>query len=383
MADKMWDILRFLKSPEDEKTQETQLLQNSQAEKGKIDARLIDALSKVEEEVDEVLEQEKNDLPIEDDDEEPVAASDEGEIPPLRAAIEPSQAAPELQLDEELSPPFEDNGEKLFEIPLSKIMPNPLQPRKLMGEEEIIELANSIKELGILQPVLVRRVDNGYELIAGERRFKAAQRAGLKTIPAMVRETDQIHRQIIALVENIQRKNLSAIEEARCLQDILLNTGWSQTELAKRMGRSQAAIANKIRLLKLDNSVQDLIIAGKLGERQARSLLSLSLEEQGALAQKAIAEDLSARVLETLSETWQSKAGTGKRTQKKEKAVSDAPAGELLHDLAALINKHRDRGIPAQWKVKQMDQSSLIVEISIDLNRNKGQYSPDELEALN
>jgi len=373
MADKMWDILRFLKSPEDEKSQETPLPQNSQAEKSKLDAALTLALSKVEDEVDDILEQEKNDgapIPVEPSS-RPV--SDEELNFLLPPEEEPTPQAEPLEAA--------STGETLIEIPISLITPNPLQPRKLMGEEEIIELADSIKELGILQPVLVRRVEGGYELIAGERRFKAAQRAGLKTIPAMVRETDQVQRQVIALVENIQRKNLSAIEEARCLQEILAETGWSQTELAKRLGRSQAAVANKIRLLKLDGSVQDLIISGKLGERQARSLLSLSLDEQNALAQKAIAEDLSARALETLSETWQSKSGAGRRSQKKEKNASDAPAGEFLHDLAALINKHKERGTPAAWKVKQMDQNSLIVEIHIDHNRNKGQYNREDPEA--
>jgi|GEM_PF-468874 len=364
MADKMWDILRFLKSPEDEKSQETPLPQNSQAEKNKLDAALTIALSKVEDEVDGAP------IPVEPSS-RPVSNEEFNFLLPTEEEPTPQAEPPEAA----------SAGETLIEIPISLITPNPLQPRKLMGEEEIIELADSIKELGILQPVLVRRVDGGYELIAGERRFKAAQRAGLKTIPAMVRETDPVQRQVIALVENIQRKNLSAIEEARCLHEILTETGWSQTELAKRLGRSQAAIANKIRLLKLDGSVQDLIISGKLGERQARSLLSLSLDEQNALAQKAIAEDLSARALETLSETWQSKSGAGRRSQKKEKTASDAPAGEFLHDLAALINKHKERGTPAAWKVKQMDQNSLIVEIHIDHNRNKGQYNREDPEA--
>lgn len=393
MADKMWDILRFLKNPGDEAAPEAPLPQESQSEKDKINVQLIDALSKAEEAADAALRQEKSDnrgidegenLPLADTQHPNPTQDEEGESSPESDENSIEQIKQQDSSETGRSPDSRENaGEKLLEIPLSQIAPNPFQPRKLMGEEEIIELSDSIKELGVLQPILVRRTGDSYELIAGERRFKAAQRAGLEKIPAMVMETDQVHQQIIALVENIQRKNLSAIEEARCLQDILAKTGWSQTELAKRMGRSQAAIANKIRLLKLDNSVQDLVIAGKLGERQARSLLGLSLQEQGELAQKAVSEDLSARVLETLSETWQSKSGPGKRISKKEKSVSDGPAGELLHDLAALINRHRNQGIPAQWKVKQMDQSSLIVEISVDLNRNKAQYGPDDAEVAN
>ncbi len=393
VADKMWDILRFLKNPGEEAIPETPLPQESQIEKDKINTQLIDALSKAEEAADAAIKQEKDsDAGVSEGESVLLAdilrsasTQEEGEATSTSHGETIEKQTEQQDAQEIISPlgPSENTGEKLLEIPLSQIMPNPFQPRKLMGEEEILELSESIKELGVLQPILVRRTENGYELIAGERRFKAAQKAGLGKIPAMVMETDPVHQQIIALVENIQRKNLSAIEEARCLQDILAKTGWSQTELAKRMGRSQAAIANKIRLLKLDGSVQDLVIAGKLGERQARSLLGLSLQEQGELAQKAIAEDLSARTLETLSETWQNKAGSGKRVPKKEKSVSDGPAGELLHDLAALINKHRDHGVPAQWKVKQMDQSSLIVEISVDLNRNKGQYGFEDTEAAN
>lgn len=397
----MWDILRFLKSPEEETSQEKPLSQSTQAEKSKIDTQLIDALSKAEEVANAVLKQEKTDhaglsegesaflagtqhsIPPTNGEEEIQSLPDASETPSIKQEPDSAQATPSTEESNAQPLSFENTSEKMLEIPLSQIMPNPFQPRRIMGEEEIIELSDSIKELGVLQPIIVRRSGNTFELIAGERRFRAAQRAGLGSIPAMIMETDQVHQQIIALVENIQRKNLSAIEEARCLQDILAKTGWSQTELAKRMGRSQAAIANKIRLLKLDSSVQDLVISGKLGERQARSLLSLSLEEQSALAQKAITEDLSARVLETLSETWQNKSGSGKRSQKKEKTSTDGPAGELLHDLATLINKHRNHGIPAQWKVKQMDQSSLIVEISVDLNRNKGQYGPNDTEAAN
>ena len=126
----------------------------------------------------------------------------------------------------------------------------------------------------MLQPILVKKTDAGYELVAGERRLRASQRAGLSEIPALLVDAEPVTQQILALVENIQRKNLSAIEEAFCLNDILSKTGWSQTELSRRMGRSQASIANKLRLLRLDSAVQDLIIAGKLGERQARSLLS-------------------------------------------------------------------------------------------------------------
>jgi ParB family chromosome partitioning protein len=256
-------------------------------------------------------------------------------------------------------------GGRLLEIAISSVRPNPFQPRKVMGDTELRELSQSIKEFGVLQPILVKSVPGGYELIAGERRLRAASLAGLSEIPAMVVETEPVTQQIIALVENIQRKNLSAIEEAVCLNDILSKTGWSQTELSSRMGRSQASIANKLRLLRLDASVQELVISGKLGERQARSLLSLSTEEQRQLAQRAIDEELSARALEQLVENWNNRERAPR--SKARKNSPDGPACELLGDIASIVNRHKGRGISAQWKVKQMNQDSMVVEITVDL----------------
>jgi ParB family chromosome partitioning protein len=253
----------------------------------------------------------------------------------------------------------------MLEIAVSSIKPNPFQPRKELGEQEIMELSESIKEFGVLQPILVKHKDDGYELIAGERRLRAAAKAGLANIPAIVVEIEPLNQQIIALVENIQRKNLSSIEEAVSLQDILAKTGWKQTELSRRMGRSQASIANKLRLLRLEPAVQEMVLQGKLGERQARALLSLPAEEQKMLAQKAIDEDLSTKAIESLAENWNSKPPTPR--PKGSRSSGEGPGGELLGDIAELVNRHRARGTMAQWKVKQMNQSSLVVEISVDL----------------
>lgn len=373
MADKMWDILRFLKSPEGEGDSEEAFTPTAEARKVQIDAQLMDAIEKTESAIDKITEENFSGEVSTDENifltESPERAVD-AEAPRPEPVRKPVRSA---FADKDDSMPA-DGGE-LLRIPISSVTPNPYQPRKVMGEDEIMELADSIRELGVLQPILVRRTSGGYELLAGERRLRASQRAGLTEIPAMVIETEPVTQQIIALVENIQRKNLSAIEEALCLSDILSKTGWTQMELSKRMGRSQASIANKLRLLRLDSSVQDLVLAGKLGERQARSLLSLSMEEQRQLAQKAIDEDLSARALENLSESWSSRDVPKRRSaaKKQEETTSDGPAGELLRDLSALINKHRERGIPAEWKVKQMDQSSLVVEISVGLlNKSAG-----------
>jgi ParB family chromosome partitioning protein len=398
VADKMWDILRFLKNPEGELLRDDAASSSVEAEKKQIDAQLMDAVEKTERAVDEAVAAESADADVIETGSEGGAADEsivasnrtEAQGPPeaehpadsprAMGGQEKAQAAPLEAADAEDrrlpssadESPGSGDGDRLLKIRISSIKPNPYQPRRAMGENEITELSESIRELGVLQPILVKRGDSGYELIAGERRMRAAQRAGLTEIPAVLLETEPLTQQIIALVENIQRKNLSAIEEAACLQDIISKTGWSQTELSRRMGRSQASIANKLRLLRLDPSVQDLVISGKLGERQARSLLSLSMEEQRQLAQRAVDDDLSARALETLAENWNSRSHDSRKSEKKKPETSDGPAGELLGDLAALINKHRSNGISAQWRVKQMNQSSLVVEISVDLMENAG-----------
>ncbi|MDL2263306.1 ParB/RepB/Spo0J family partition protein [Synergistaceae bacterium OttesenSCG-928-I11] len=400
MADKMWDILRFLKNPDGEDAPgETTL--HSENEKKQINDQLMAALEHTERAIDDVIENENPDTllteisrPAENPEAFPQLTDLHADTQNQQTDSELLEAEKEVgnaETPAEESTPTAENldtntldaatmtgimdvqghgDETLLKISVARVKPNPFQPRKIMGENEITELSQSIKELGVLQPILVRQVGNAYELIAGERRLRAAQRAGLTEIPAMVVATQPLTQQIIALVENIQRKNLSAIEEAMCLQDIISKTGWSQTELSRRTGRSQASIANKLRLLRLDQSVQDLVISGKLGERQARSLLSLSVEEQRMLAQKAIDEDLSARALELLSESWHDGKKTNRRNEKRSQEATDGPAGELLGDLATLINKHRNRGISAQWKVKQMDQSALVVEISVDFLGN-------------
>ena len=394
MADKMWDILRFLKNPDGEISRDDAAMTNAAAEKGRIDSQLMESLEEKQ---------------IGNDDDglsmsESAFLTDEMESARIQASVSPqalpAQAPPKMvppRMERNIAPPViatdpeteaspkaekapvrqekrqdagkisEPQEEKLLKLSVSDIRPNPFQPRKVMGENEISELSESIRELGVLQPILVKQGESGYELVAGERRLRAAQRAGLKDIPAVLIETEPLTQQIIALVENIQRKNLSAIEEAVCLQDIQEKTGWCQTELSRRMGRSQASIANKLRLLRLDQSVQDLVVAGKLGERQARSLLSLSVDEQKQLAKKAIDDDLSARALETLAENWNDRKPPARKQGKKKQAPSDGPASELLGDLAALVNRHRNNGMSAQLRVKQMNQSSLIVEISVDL----------------
>ena len=170
------------------------------------------------------------------------------------------------------------NNEKRDEVVylnLDDIIPNRFQPREVFDERALKELAISIKEHGVIQPIIVRNVNGKYEIIAGERRYKASALAGLTKIPAIVREMDDKESSKVALLENLQRKNLNAIEEARTYQKILELDEMTQDELAKTMGKSQSAVANKIRLLSLPDEIQDAVLKEKISERHARALLQV------------------------------------------------------------------------------------------------------------
>ena len=168
-----------------------------------------------------------------------------------------------------------DNNRKVVELPLEDVLPNRFQPRIKFSEESIEELANSIREHGVIQPIVVRRIGDKYEIIAGERRYKASQLAGKDTIPAIITNLDDNDSAEIALLENIQRENLTPIEEAISYKKIL-DMGYTQEALAKKIGNKQSTIANKVRLLNLTDEVQEALLENKISERHARSLLRVT-----------------------------------------------------------------------------------------------------------
>lgn len=197
--------------------------------------------------------------------------------------------------------PTMSEQEVVKELLITDIVANKYQPRNEFNEEALEELAESINQYGLLQPVIVRKVLNGYELIAGERRWRAAQKNGAKTIPAIVREYSDIETTEIALIENLQRENLNAIEEAGAYLRLVNEFGLTQEELAKKIGRSRSHIANFIRLLNLPEIVQEYVSRGTLTMGQVRPLLTLESEDlQIEAAEYIIAEDLSARDAEKL-----------------------------------------------------------------------------------
>ncbi len=193
-----------------------------------------------------------------------------------------------------------DQESALLDLPISSIRPNPNQPRSHFDEEELSSLTASIRAVGILQPVLVRGVGlDEYELIAGERRWRAARRAGLQTIPALVRTVDDVASVEQALIENLHRANLNPMEEAGAYQQLIDDFGLTHEQMALRVGRSRATISNTLRLFQLPPSIQRLVIDGQLSAGHARALLGTPDRNfQEALASRAVAQGLSVRAVE-------------------------------------------------------------------------------------
>ena len=187
----------------------------------------------------------------------------------------------------------------LLELPVERLQRGRYQPRRQMDEESLEELAESIRAQGIIQPLLVRRLDDGgYEIVAGERRWRGAQRAGLATVPAVVREVSDEAAMAVALIENIQRQDLNAIEQAMGFQRLLEEFGLTHEEVATSVGRSRAAVTNTLRLLQLNPAVQRLVEGGELDMGHARALLGLPPERQPDGARKVIRGGLSVRATE-------------------------------------------------------------------------------------
>jgi ParB family chromosome partitioning protein len=191
-------------------------------------------------------------------------------------------------------------------LPLAEVYANPNQPRKIFEKQALEELAQSIRENGILQPILVRQIGDRYQIVSGERRFRAAKMAGLKYIPAVVRKMNEEQTLLAGLIENIQRQDLNPVEEAKTLREILLNYGLTHDQLAERIGRSRSALTNRLRLLQLPYDVQLMIIDGKISPGHAKMLAGMkSPLEIRTWARRIVSEQLS--VYETEKQIAQSK----------------------------------------------------------------------------
>ncbi|KJY57788.1 ParB/RepB/Spo0J family partition protein [Lactobacillus melliventris] len=214
-------------------------------------------------------------------------------------------------------PQIEDNEEEIQDLNLSDIRPNPYQPRKNFDDKSLKELADSIKENGVFQPIIVRKSVKGYEIIAGERRFRASKMAKKTTIPAIVRDFSESQMMEVAVLENLQREDLTPLEEAQAYEMLQKNLGLTQEEVSKRMGKSRPYIANYLRLLTLPNKTKHLLQHGELSMGQARTLLGLKNKDKiDEVAKQVVKEGMPVRKVEALVANLNSKKPRKKTVHK-------------------------------------------------------------------
>ena len=252
---------------------------------------------------------------------------------------------------------------------LSQVDPNRSQPRRIFEEDALDELADSIRQFGVLQPILVQKKDGRYEIIAGERRWRACRKAGLKEIPAIIREYSDQETLELSLIENIQREDLNPIEEAKAFKSLLDEFGLRQEDLAARVSKSRTAITNSVRLLKLDERVQDMIIQKEISMGHARALIPVEIpEEQFLIAQQIADRHLSVRDVEKLIKK---RKASGAALKKKNPGAETDPALELSYR-----------------EIEERMKQSLGTKVSIRYGRDgKGKmeidfYSHEDLERI-
>ena len=250
---------------------------------------------------------------------------------------------------------YMETGRVVF-LPARSIRPNPAQPRKIFRQEALNELSDSIRQHGILQPLSVRRVENGYELIAGERRLRAAQMAGLTDIPCIIMQMDDRESGTAAMVENLQRQDLDFVEEAMGISQLLTHYRMSQEQVAKLLGKSQSAIANKLRILRHSTDVLNALREGGLTERHGRALLKLTSEAEKITAiQEIVRQGMSVARAEKYIDALLSK---------KAESPARANVGAFLNNLTQSLQKIQSSGIPAVSERRETD-SQIVLTITI------------------
>ena len=268
----------------------------------------------------------------------------------------------------------------LIDIPVADITPNPHQPRMLFDEESLAELTASVQQIGVLQPILVRPAESGtgYELIAGERRWRAAGRAGLATIPAVVRTTDDLAAVEHALVENLHRQDLTALEEAAAYQQLVEDFELTHEQVAERVGKSRSAVTNTLRLLGLPPVIQHLLADGKLSAGHARALLATpdrALQE--SLARTSVAEGWSVRMMEDAVK----RGGAPAPATEPDPAPEASPAP--THDGAGIVPSTRLRP-PGLLELEELLADHLETRVSVQMGAKRGRVAIDfaDLEDL-
>ncbi len=255
-----------------------------------------------------------------------------------------------------------DQGAVYAEIPVDALHANPRQPRTVFDDDALAELTFSITEIGLLQPVVVRRTSDGYELIAGERRLRACQHAGMSTIPAIIRTTDDTEMLREALLENLHRADLNPLEEAAAYSQMLADFGCTQEELATRIGRSRPQVTNTLRLLKLPTSVQTKVAAGVISAGHARALLSLdSPEQMEAMAQRIVSEGLSVRSVEELVLVGDPSKEDKKRKRRERSKRSDE-LEDLVSELTSRVADQLDTRVSVSGLGRKNSKGALVIE---------------------
>lgn len=253
--------------------------------------------------------------------------------------------------------------DNVVELSIDKIIPNPSQPRQTFKPESIQELATSIKEQGLMQPIIVRprqgTVDE-YELIAGERRWRAATKAGMNNIPAIVRDITDESSAALALIENMQREDLNAYEQAVAMEELRARHNYTQQQLADILSKSRAVVANMLRLLKLEEEVKDFMLAGKLDIGHAKVLLSLEEREQVRAAEEAVREEMSVRDVEKLVQR------VLKKSPKKQAAAPDVNITSLQNELSDKL------GVRVVFNHKKSGMGRMVIHY----------HSSDELDGI-
>lgn len=264
------------------------------------------------------------------------------------------------------------NSNEVNQVSVELIVPNPFQPRKTFNDESLQELASSIKEFGVIQPLLVRSTETGFELIAGERRLRASKLAGLTHVPVICKDLSDQEMAELAMIENLQREDLHYLEEAEGYQALISNFGFTQEELAKRVGKTQSTIANKLRLLKLDNSVRSIVVSKNLTERHARALLKLDKPELQMQVLNTVCEKgLNVRETENLiedilAEISREMSKKNKPQRNVVKVIKDVRI--FLNSINKVVGELKKTGL--KIKVKQ-DQDDDYITINLRIPKRR------------
>lgn len=245
-------------------------------------------------------------------------------------------------------------------IPSDSIFPNPNQPRKVFDQSELVNLAISIRMNGILQPITVREVENGYELVSGERRLRASKLAGLLNVPCIVVEVNSLKSAVFALIENLQRQNLGYFEEALAINKLMKDFSLSQDEAARRLGKAPSTVSNKLRLLALPEEVRNLLSENGLSERHARALLRLQENEITEVLQKVIDRKLNVTQTEKLVDEYVNRRKEPRRQTK----IMFSDVKIFLNTINNALDTMQKAGIKAQFRREDKDDSYVyFIEI--------------------